>query len=239
MKKSKGFTLIELLVVIAIIGVLAGLLLPALSKAREKARQAVCLNNLKQIHLGMRLYADDNNDFIVPLIDWNTMISWPMFLKPYVHTGEPGLYIFGNPDNLPSHEWQSRYKLFYCPSQVRKYGSLQGWYTTYGSNYRVMGSIKKKSTWTPGGGGGGQTDWHYVLHKFGDFVRQENIIMLFEGIENAHVVEHAGNFEEDDSSIDFPHSGKTHMLRLSGAVSVLKGYPMTSVWLNDEIRVTE
>ena len=223
---------------IAIIGVLAGLLLPALQKAREKGRQAVCLNNLKQIHLGMLLYADDNNDFIVPLIDWRTMLSWPMLLKPYVHTGDPGLYIFGDPADLPAGEWQSRYKLFYCPTQVRQYGSLQGWYTTYGANYRVMASIEKPSGggWTPPGAGGGQTDWHYVLHRFRDFVRQEKIIILFEGIENAHVCEHAGNFAEDNSSIDFPHNRKTHMLRLSGSVAVLKGYPL-DVWLNDEIRV--
>ena len=85
--RGRGFTLIDLLVVIAIIAILAGLLLPALGKAKQQALATACLNNLRQMALATRLYADDNDGrfcFTFQVRGNNvTRRAWFNFLQPY------------------------------------------------------------------------------------------------------------------------------------------------------------
>jgi prepilin-type N-terminal cleavage/methylation domain-containing protein/prepilin-type processing-associated H-X9-DG protein len=83
--QQRAFTLIELLTVVAIIGTLSALLLPALSRAAAKGRQAACMSNLRQIGFGMTMFADDNKGWLPTTThSASTNESWVFTLAPYV-----------------------------------------------------------------------------------------------------------------------------------------------------------
>ncbi len=84
---SCGFTLIELLVVIAIIAVLAAILFPVFSQAREKARQTSCLSNAKQLALGVLMYAQDFDEMLPPTQNDN-FVLWPDLVNSYVKNNQ-------------------------------------------------------------------------------------------------------------------------------------------------------
>src|SRR5690606_24616928 len=113
--KRQGFTLIELLVVIAIISILASILFPVFARARENARRASCMSNMKQQALGIMMYAQDYDGRIMAAVYYTSLPSFQVLLQPYVKS----------------------YQIFRCPSTHRLKGTTKE--SQHGTTYGLPG----------------------------------------------------------------------------------------------------
>jgi prepilin-type N-terminal cleavage/methylation domain-containing protein/prepilin-type processing-associated H-X9-DG protein len=148
-RSAKGFTLIELLVVIAIIAILASMILPALTRAKSKAKSIASLNNLRQISLGMTLYRDDHNGRFpghsLPPVAGQARMRWADLVYRYMQNVQvylsPGL----RPDEMA---FMNKPFAHTAPGGVETPGVTR-YFGGYGFNYQYLGNTRTPGSVAP------------------------------------------------------------------------------------------
>ncbi|MFH1904200.1 MAG: prepilin-type N-terminal cleavage/methylation domain-containing protein [bacterium] len=228
-KRMKGFTLLELLVVTAIIAMLSSILLPALSKAREKGRQTVCISNLKEIFLAIEMYKNDNDGYYPLCSDCTNYVSGLSKGDPYPsgpqifwtgaqYTAEGELDFTGS----PIYSYLKMGEIKTCPNfkQFSKtaYQPASG---GYGYNKQFVG------------GNLGSSQWFYKQHKDSDIKNPSETVILSDtaGIRSGAIVENYDlsapyyktiggvSWNQLSPSMHFRHNGLANVVWCDGHIT--------------------
>ena len=211
-KRVRRFTLIELLVVIAIIAVLAGMLLPSLSKAKERANATSCLNNMKNLYNFYLLYSSDNNDWMPPSRDTlkvTTVLDWVDAVRIYTKTSSRNV-----PDN-PLHV---------CPSAPKEVND--------NTNYRYSAYLGILHASYSGNGTKG-----YVMRRLSRCPKPSYFRILYDGRNTGSTYYNAaaeGEAQMDrlQNGIHFRHNRSVNALTANGSVGSMSSNEYLS-YLNE------
>jgi prepilin-type N-terminal cleavage/methylation domain-containing protein len=197
----RAFTLIELLVVIAIIAILAGMLVPALSKAKQQAYKAKCLSNLHQIGIGLKLYVDNNREAFPPatVSQFNPAVSPAL---DYIHNNFLGGNdpLRANPNggippatNRLLNPYVPAREAWHCPADRGLFGAQPTWFGNVGNDYRFNCELHgdyagagvaedpvynlglKKESWVP------EPTRFIMMHEFAVYPWQGDNITVWHG----------------------------------------------------------
>ncbi len=214
MKRQAGFTLIELLVVVAIIAILAGMLLPALSKAKDKAHAIACMNNLRQLSLAWMLYYEDNDDVLPPNKSRQAGGSWVSTEDSWIVGDVKNDVSTVNIQNGVLFPYASSAKIYRCPADKR-YVEINGKKIqrvfNLGMSWHLNGWSNGRKIHEPGG---------YHLSKASQIKQPARVLVFIDEQEFVNINGHFAfnpRFNHSDQWISSPADRHTQGLYLSFA----------------------